>query len=75
MIANPTPEAGGTVSLVGSSGIPPCMTVAEVQAALRIGRNQVYALIASGELPSIRIGARTLRVTRAALDAYIRGDR
>lgn len=42
---------------------------AEVAAALSIGRTTCYALIASGEIPSRKIG-RSLRVSTAALKAW-----
>lgn len=38
--------------------------------ALDISRTTVYALIASGDLESVRIG-RARRIPRAALDAYV----
>jgi excisionase family DNA binding protein len=37
---------------------------------LQIGRSKAYQLIATGELPSVRIGA-AVRVPREALDAWI----
>jgi excisionase family DNA binding protein len=39
---------------------------------LRIGKNQCYAAVRSGELPSIRIGRRLL-VPRQRLLEYING--
>ena len=45
----------------------------EVAAALRIGRSKAYAMMASGELPTVRLG-RAVRVPRAALDAWIRAQ-
>lgn len=61
----------------GTDGIPaaPVLTVAEVAACLSIGRNQAYALVASGQLRSIRVGRRTIRVPRAALVAFLDGER
>ena len=46
------------------------LRVPEVAAHLRIGRTSVYRLIASRELPSIKIGATRL-VTSTALEQYI----
>ncbi len=43
---------------------------AEVAEAIGIGRSKVYALLASGELPSIRIGG-SVRVPVNALRAWI----
>jgi len=43
----------------------------EVAAALRIGRSKAYAMMASGELPTVRLG-RSVRVPRAALEEWIR---
>ena len=46
--------------------LPLLMTVEEVAALLRIGRNGVYAAVADGSFPAIRIG-RAIRVPRDAL--------
>ena len=45
---------------------------AEVMEVLGIGRSLTYELIASGELPSIRLGKRCVRVSSLALDEWIR---
>jgi excisionase family DNA binding protein len=50
--------------------LPPVLRVAEVASVLRIGRNAAYALVASGDLPSIRVG-RSVRVTRASLAIFL----
>jgi prophage regulatory protein len=42
----------------------------EVAQTLRIGRSLVYCLLASGELPSIRVG-RCIRVPKKSLDKWI----
>lgn len=42
----------------------------EVAETLRIGRSLVYGLLASGDLPSIRVG-RCIRVPKASLDKWI----
>jgi len=47
------------------------MRAAEVAAALGVGRATAYELIASGELPSVRIG-RAVRVPRAGLEEWVR---
>ena len=46
------------------------LTVPEAAALLRIGRNTAYAMIASRQLPHVRLG-RTLRVPRAALERWL----
>lgn len=43
----------------------------EVAERLNIHRSHVYRLIESGELPSVRIGNRTVRVPEGALEAYV----
>ena len=45
-------------------------TVEEAAKLLRIGRNQAYEAVASGQLPSIRIGKRIL-VPRVALEQML----
>jgi excisionase family DNA binding protein len=47
------------------------LTVRETAAALRISRNACYELIRRGELPVIRLGLRTLRVSRFGLEQWI----
>lgn len=49
---------------------PMLLRVDEVARALSLGRSKVYELIASGELPSITIGA-ARRVPLDALRAWI----
>ncbi len=51
-------------------GNAPLLTVPEAAKVLRIGRNLAYQLVASGELPSLRLG-RVIRVPRDALDRWI----
>lgn len=46
------------------------MRAEEVARALGLGRSKVYALLASGTLPSVRIG-RSVRVSRAALERWL----
>jgi excisionase family DNA binding protein len=45
-------------------------TPMEAATALGISRSTLYVLLASGEIPSVRIGA-SRRIRGAALDAYI----
>lgn len=48
------------------------LTVAETAEVLHVSAAQAYALVRSGELPAIRIGAaRHWRVERTELEAYI----
>jgi excisionase family DNA binding protein len=46
------------------------LTVKEVARALRLGHTKTYELIASGQLPAVRIG-RSVRVTPQALRAFL----
>ena len=51
-------------------------SINDIQEALGIGRNKVYALLQSGEIPAFKIG-REWKVTEDAIKAYIaklRGD-
>jgi len=50
---------------------PLLMKPAEVMQALGIGRSLTYQLIASGELPSVRLG-RCVRVPRVSLEQWVR---
>ncbi|MEW9554557.1 helix-turn-helix transcriptional regulator [Nonomuraea sp. NPDC050783] len=47
------------------------LTVPEAMAVLKVSRWTLYNLIRSGELTSIRVGARCRRIPSSALDAYI----
>ena len=51
------------------------LKVPEVAQVLRCGRNRVYELIASGQLRAVRLGERSIRITREALSDYLAGDR
>ena len=53
--------------------LEPLLTVADVQRVLRIGRSQVYRLIAAEDLPSVRVGAR-LRFRPTDIAAYLARD-
>ena len=46
------------------------LTVEEVAQMLRLSRAKAYALTASGELPSVRLG-RSVRVRRDRLEAWL----
>ena len=50
--------------------IPTLLTVEEVAAQLRIGRNSAYNLVKSGQIKSIKIG-RTIRVPKLAVLEFI----
>jgi len=47
----------------------------EVAARLNVSRRAAYYLISSGELPSITIGEKSLRVDEKDLNAYIEARR
>jgi len=47
------------------------LSVRDVQHILGIGRSATYELIASGRLPSVRVTARRIVVTRKALEAFL----
>ena len=47
------------------------LTVPEVAEELHIPRTRCYDLIASGELPAVRIGERSIRVNRAELERFL----
>ena len=47
------------------------LSATEVQRILGIGRNATYELLASGKLPSIRVTARRIGVTKKALEAFL----
>jgi excisionase family DNA binding protein len=54
--------------------LPEVLTVREVAAILRVGRNQLYHAVACGEVPAIRIG-RTIRIPTTTLLAMLTPSR
>ena len=50
------------------------MRVKEVAAQLSVSEQTVRKLLRAGELQSIRIGKRAVRITRESVDAYLRRD-
>lgn len=51
---------------------PQLLTMEQVRARLGVSRSTTYALAASGDLPTVRIG-RSVRVSERALSAYVSG--
>ena len=47
------------------------LRVSEVARVLGISRQRAYQLVADGTLPHTRIGPRTIRIPRAALEAWL----
>ena len=47
------------------------LTVPEAAEELRLPRTRAYALIASGDLPAVRIGERSIRVNRKELEKFL----
>lgn len=47
------------------------LRVEEAARVLSIGRSKTYAMIASGQLPSVQVGRRSLRVPADALHAWV----
>lgn len=56
----------------GADGLGRFLTIADTAELLNISAKQAYALVHSGELPAIRLGAGgQWRVERSVLEAYI----
>ncbi len=47
------------------------LKVPEVAEILRISRSRAYDLVARGEIPSFRVGEKSVRVHRRMLDEYM----
>jgi excisionase family DNA binding protein len=47
------------------------LTVPEAAEELRIPRTRCYELIQQGELPAVRMGARSIRVNRRELERFL----
>ena len=50
---------------------PVLLTVAEAAKLLRLSRSQVYNLVSAGQLPTVRLGPRGIRIPRQALLDWI----
>jgi excisionase family DNA binding protein len=50
------------------------LTLAEVQRVLALGKTKTYELVATGEIPAVKIG-RVLRVNREELDRWLETKR
>lgn len=48
------------------------ITVMELARYLGVSRGMAYHLTQSGEIPSVKIGARMVRIPRANLEAYLK---
>lgn len=63
-------DSGGS-ALAGAGTMEPLLLRAsEIATALNLGRSTVYQMLASGELPTIRIG-RSVRVSKSSLLRWI----
>ena len=47
------------------------LTVAEMAEQLAIGRTRAYELVASGQIPSVRVGKNSIRIAVAALQQWV----
>jgi excisionase family DNA binding protein len=55
-----------------TSGAPDeWMRVPDVARELKIPRSHAYALVARGDLPAVRVGARSIRVLRSELRRFL----
>lgn len=50
---------------------PLLVTVKEAQEILHVGRNRMYGLVKTKEIPSIKIGT-SIRIEKAALEEWIK---
>ena len=68
-----SPEPGASPAAAGPRGDQPLLLRAEEAARLLgLGRSKVFAMMAAGELPGVvRIG-RSVRVSREALERWVR---
>jgi excisionase family DNA binding protein len=51
------------------------LTLRQVQEILGIGSTKAYSLVATGEIPSVRIGNRAIRVSRQELERWLESQR
>lgn len=53
--------------------LPSVLTVEELAAVLRIGKNSAYELVNSGHIKSVRCG-HMIRIPKAALEAFVSSE-
>ena len=58
-----------------AGGAVPLLMITEVAAVLRVSKRPAYALVRSGQLPSVRIGRRGVRVLQTDLEHYVAAAR
>lgn len=51
------------------------LKVPEAAELLRVPRSRMYALVAKGEIPAVRIGERSIRINRRELERFLVEDR
>ena len=66
-----TADSNGTRPVADAEGERMLLTVPEVARTLKIGRRQVWEMVWQGKLPVVRLGPRTVRVSRAELERYV----
>jgi excisionase family DNA binding protein len=66
-----SPKDCATCSRLAGPEAPRLLTTHQLEALLQLGRSKVYALIASGEIPSIKVGTRAVRVPVESLRSYV----
>lgn len=47
------------------------LRIEEAAKVLRVGKTKLYELIGRGEIPVVRMGSWTVRISRRALDAWV----
>ncbi len=61
----------GSTALVSEKKL---LRVSDVALAISVSRSQAYLMVAAGILPSIKIGARGIRIPAYLLDEWIRRE-
>jgi excisionase family DNA binding protein len=68
----PSPPAAAPAGSAGSAGAPDLMTPAQVAQMLGVAESDVMSSLDAGDLKGRKIGTQW-RVTRAAVDAFLKG--
>lgn len=58
-------------ALTDADAVGRCISPAEAAKILGIGKGRCYRMCRAGELPSIKLGSKSVRVPVAALDRWI----
>jgi excisionase family DNA binding protein len=70
MVSQASGGGGGGESAPAAAAVPDIMTLSEAAAYIRVGEEDILAIINSGELKAKKIGS-SYRISKSAIDTYL----